>query len=171
MMGWIVRIALETGMRWSEILTLREPQVDLKRRIVRLLKTKNTQPRTVPLTLSAVEMFSKAIANPIRPVDTDLIFSGAPGRDGVRRPYQFDRMWQAIKRKEGLKDFHFHDLRHEAVSRFVEAGFSDQEVSAISGHKSMQMLKRYTHLRTEDLVVRIEEAAQRRKKVHDSPLR
>jgi len=42
-------------------------------------------------------------------------------------------------------------LRHEAVSRFVEAGFFDQEVSAISGHKSMQMLKRYTHLRTEDL--------------------
>jgi integrase len=73
-------------------------------------------------------------------------------------------MWQAIKRKQGLKDFRFHDLRHEAVSRFVEAGFSDQEVSAISGHKSMQMLKRYTHLRTEDLVARIEEAAQRRKK-------
>jgi integrase len=164
MMGWIVRIALETGMRWSEILTLRESQVDLKRRIVRLLKTKNTQPRTVPLTLSAVEMFSNAIANPVRPGDTDLIFSGAPGRDGVRRPYQFDRMWQAIKRKQGLKDFRFHDLRHEAVSRFVEAGFSDQEVSAISGHKSMQMLKRYTHLRTEDLVARIEEAAQRRKK-------
>jgi integrase len=109
-------------------------------------------------------MFSNAIANPVRPGDTDLIFSGAPGRDGVRRPYQFDRMWQAIKRKQGLKDFRFHDLRHEAVSRFVEAGFSDQEVSAISGHKSMQMLKRYTHLRTEDLVARIEEAAQRRKK-------
>jgi integrase len=164
MMGWIVRIALESGMRWSEILTLRKSQVDLKRRIVRLLKTKNTQPRTVPLTLSAVEMFRKAIENPVRPDDTDLIFFGAPGRDGVRRPYQFDRMWQAIKRKEGLKDFRFHDLRHEAVSRFVEAGFSDQEVSAISGHKSMQMLKRYTHLRTEDLVTRIEEAAQRRKK-------
>ena len=62
------------------------------------------------------------------------------------------------------KDFRFHDLRDEAVSRFVEAGFSDQEVSAISGHKSMQMLKRYTHLRTEDLVGRIEETAQRRKK-------
>jgi len=136
MMGWIVRIALESGMRWSEILTLRKSQVDLKRRIVRLLKTKNTQPRTVPLTLSAVEMFRKAIENPVRPDDTDLIFFGAPGREGVRRPYQFDRMWQAIKLKESLKDFRFHDLRHEAVSRFVEAGFSDQEVSAISGHKS-----------------------------------
>lgn len=105
MMGWIVRIALGSGMRWSEILTLRKSQVDLKRRIVRLLKTKNTQPRTVPLTLSAVEMFRKAIENPVRPDDADLIFLGAPGRDGIRRPYQFDRMWQAINeegRLEGL---------------------------------------------------------------------
>jgi integrase len=164
MMGWIVRIALETGMRWSEILSLHKSQVDIKRRIVRLLKTKNTQPRTVPLTLRAVEVFSKALANPERPKDTDLIFFGAPGRDGVRRPYQFDRMWQAIKKMQGLKDFRFHDLRHEAVSRFVEAGFSDQEVSAISGHKSMQMLKRYTHLRAEDLVVRLDQAARLNKK-------
>jgi len=73
-------------------------------------------------------------------------------------------MWQAIKKKQGLKDFRFHDLRHEAVSRFVEAGFSDQEVSAISGHKSMQMLKRYTHLRTEDLVVRLDQVAKLKKK-------
>jgi integrase len=156
MMGWIVGIALETGMRWSEILTLRRIQVDLDRRIVRLLKTKNTQPRTVPLSMKAVVLFRAAVSNPTRAEDTDLIFFGEPGRDGKRRPYQFDRMWQAIKRKQGLKDFRFHDLRHEAVSRFVEAGFSDQEVAAISGHKSMQMLKRYTHLRTEDLVGRLD---------------
>ena len=164
MMGWIVGIALETGMRWSEILTLKRTQVDLNRRIVRLIKTKNTQPRTVPLSMMAVELFRPAIKNPARPDDTDLIFFGEPGRDGVRRPYQFDRMWQSIKRKQGLKDFRFHDLRHEAVSRLVEAGFSDQEVSAISGHKSMQMLKRYTHLRAEDLVARLDEAAKRHKR-------
>jgi integrase len=57
--------------------------------------------------------------------------------------------------------FRFHDLRHEAVSRFVEAGFSDQEVSSISGHKSMQMLKRYTHFRAEDLVSRLDEMRKR----------
>jgi integrase len=112
-----------------------------------------------------VEVFSKAIANLERPKDIDLIFFGAPGRDGVQRPYKFERMWQAIKKKQGLKDFRFHDLRHEAVSRFVEAGFSDQEVSAISGHKSMQMLKRYTHLRAEDLVVRLDQAPRLNKKL------
>ena len=67
MMGWIVGIALETGMRWSEIMTLRRMQVDLKRRIVRLLETKNTQPRTVPLSIEAVEMFREAVNNPTRP--------------------------------------------------------------------------------------------------------
>ena len=61
-----------------------------------------------------------------------------------------------IKHTAGCADFRFHDLRHEAVSRFVEAGLSDQEVSAISGHKSMQMLKCYTHLRAEDLVAKLD---------------
>ncbi len=160
MLGWIVRIALETGMRLSEIVTLRRSQVDTTRRIVRLLKTKNTHPRTVPLTTAATELFRSALAHPIRPVDTDLIFFGEPGRSGVRGPYAFDRIWQDIKREQRLQDFHFHDLRHEAVSRFVESGFSDQEVAAISGHKSMQMLKRYTHLRAEDLVERMDSYAQ-----------
>jgi len=55
-----------------------------------------------------------------------------------------------------VANFRFHDLRHEAVSRLVEAGLTDQQVSAISGHKSMQMLKRYTHLRAEDLVAELD---------------
>ena len=160
MLGWIVRIALETGMRTSEIVTLRRSQVEVDRRIVRLLKTKNTHPRTVPLTTTATELFRSALAHPIRPKGTDLIFFGEPGRQGIRAPYAFDRVWQEIKKKQGLVDFHFHDLRHEAVSRFVEAGLSDQEVSAISGHKSMQMLKRYTHLRAEDLVARMDGVAR-----------
>ncbi len=165
MMGWIVRIALETGMRWSEILTLRKSQVDLKRRIVRLLKDEEYSATHCALDSSCCgSVQRRRLRIPTRPEDTDLIFFGEPGRDGVRRPYQFDRMWQAIKKKQGLKDFRFHDLRHEAVSRFVEAGFSDQEVSAISGHKSMQMLKRYTHLRAEDLVVRLDQVAGSSKK-------
>ena len=59
-----------------------------------------------------------------------------------------------------MTDLHFHDLRHEAVSRFVEMGLSDQEVAAISGHKSMQMLKRYTHLRAEDLVEKLDRSME-----------
>jgi len=156
MLGWIVRIALETGMRSSEILGLRRNQVDLGRRVVRLTHTKNGDTRTVPLSQAATALFKQALANPIRPIECDLVFFGEPGRDGKRRAYAFTKAWGTLKKSLGLADLHFHDLRHEAVSRLVEGGLSDQEVAAISGHKSMQMLKRYTHLRAEDLVDRLD---------------
>lgn len=156
MLGWIFDIALETGMRSGEIAGLRLHQVDVRRRVARLAVTKNESARTVPLSRRAVEVFTLALENPARPEASDLVFFGEPGRDGKRRPYTFSKVWNGIKSSLGLSDLHFHDLRHEAVSRLVEAGFSDQEVSAISGHKSMQMLKRYTHLRAEDLVDRLD---------------
>lgn len=153
MLGWIVRAALATGMRSTEIVSLSRSQVDLQRRIVRLTNTKNGSARTVPLTLEAKKIFEEALANPVRPIDCDLVFFGEPGRDKkTRKPYAFNKVFGTIKKELGLADLHFHDLRHEAVSRLVEAGLSDQKVSAISGHKSMQMLKRYTHLRCEDLI-------------------
>ena len=160
MLRWIVRIAIETGMRSSEINTLRMGQVDLEKRIVLLTHTKNTTQRTVPLTRKATALFKEALANPVRPKkETDLVFFGEPGKDKIRRPYNFNKAWREIKSAVGMPELHFHDLRHEAVSRFVEAGLSDQEVSAISGHKSMQMLKRYTHLRAEDLVSKLDKLA------------
>lgn len=156
MFSWIVRIALETGMRLSEIAGVRVGQIDMQKRVVRLEHTKNSSPRTVPLTRAATSSFQAALDNPLRPPETDLVFFGEPGRDGVRRPYLFDKAWNDAKKAADLVDFRFHDLRHEAVSRLVEAGLSDQEVAAISGHKSMQMLKRYTHLRAEDLVGKLD---------------
>ena len=147
-------------MRLSEIAGLRLSQVDLQRRVIRLDHTKNSSPRTVPLTAAATQVFQNAVNNPIRPSETDLLFFGEPGKDGRRRPYMFDKAWTQAKVDAGLVNFRFHDLRHEAVSRFVEAGLSDQEVAAISGHKSMQMLKRYTHLRAEDLVEKLDRVRQ-----------
>jgi len=115
----------------------------------------------VPLSKKATELFTEAVANPTRPKkETNLVFFGEPGKDEKRRPYNFNKAWREIKAKAGMPDLHFHDLRHEAVSRFVEAGLSDQEVSAISGHKSMQMLKRYTHLRAEDLVAKLDKLTE-----------
>lgn len=156
MLGWIARLAIETGMRQSEILSLRMHQVDLHSRVVRLADTKNNSARTVPLSIAATTVLKNAIDNPLRPKETDLVFFGEPGRDGNRRPYQFAKIWGSIKEVIGIADLHFHDLRHEAVSRLVEGGLSDQEVASISGHKSMQMLRRYTHLRAEDLVAKLD---------------
>lgn len=164
MLFWIVTIALDTGMRSSEITTLQIDQVDLARRVVRLRDTKNMSSRTVPLSTSATAAFCAAIENPTRPKDTNLIFFGEPGRDGKRRPYQFNPVWTRAKAIAGVSDFRFHDLRHEAISRLVEAGLTDQEVASISGHKSMQMLKRYTHLRAEDLVTKLDKIQAEREK-------
>jgi HAD superfamily hydrolase (TIGR01549 family) len=160
MLAWVVTLAIETGMRQSEIVNLRLQHVDLQSRVVRLFDTKNNSARTVPLTATATAALKSAINNPIRPKETDLVFFGEPGRDGIRRPYQFSKIWGDIKESIGVTDLHFHDLRHEAVSRLVEGGLSDQEVASISGHKSMQMLRRYTHLRAEDLVTKLDGLAK-----------
>jgi integrase len=157
MLGWIARIALFTAMRAGEIKSLTRQQVNLQKRTVLLTETKNGSARTVPLTREAAEIFRLALSNPVRPLKIDLIFWGEPGRDGVRRPYEFRPAWHRALKKAGIKGLRFHDLRHEAVSRLVEIGLGDQEVAAISGHKSMQMLKRYTHLRAEDLVERLDQ--------------
>ncbi len=161
MLGWVVRIALYTAMRQGEILSLALDQVDLQRRIVCLSDTKNGSARTVPLSRRAVTVFREALGNPVRPSDTDLIFYGEAGRDGIRRPYQMHKVWADALKRAGISNLRFHDLRHEAVSRLVEKGLTDQEVAAISGHKSMQMLRRYTHLRAEDLVDRLDSSRRR----------
>jgi integrase len=157
MLGWITRIALYIGMRAGEIKSLTRRQVNLHKRTVHLSETKNGSARTVPLTREAAEVFRIALSNPVRLIDSDLVFWGEPGRDGKRRPYEFRPAWHRTLKNAGIKGLRFHDLRHEAVSRLVEAGLGDQEVAAISGHKSMQMLKRYTHLRAEDLVERLDQ--------------
>ena len=111
----------------------------------------------MPLSRKTLKVLATALNYPVRPLDTDLIFWGEPGRSGKRRAYEFRMAWKKIITDTQLKNLRFHDLRHEAVSRLVEAGLGDQEVAAISGHKSMQMLKRYTHLRAEDLVERLDQ--------------
>ncbi|WP_237653943.1 site-specific integrase [Xanthomonas graminis] len=104
MLGWIVRVALETGMRASELLGLHRSHVDLQRRIARLQQTKNGSSGTVPLTQEAVRVLRLAFANPVRPIDTDLLFFGEPGRDGKRRPYQFNPIWLKLERDGGMAD-------------------------------------------------------------------
>ena len=154
MLGWIVRLALFTAMRRGEISSLTQDQVDLSRRVIRLTETKNGDSRTVPLSTGAVAVLRMALDCPLRR-DSNLIFPGEPGRNGKRRAYIFNRIWTTTLKRAGIDGLRFHDLRHEAVSRLVERGFSDQEVVSISGHKTMAMLRRYTHLRTEDLVDRL----------------
>ena len=63
--------------------------------------------------------------------------------------------WERLRKRAGIQDLHFHDLRHEAISRFFEKGLSVPEVALISGHRDYRMLFRYTHLRAEDIVEKL----------------
>ena len=130
--------ALETAMRRSEIVSLEWKYLDLNKRVVTLPITKNGEIRVVPLS----ELALKQILEMDR--SRERIFNIS----NHAVTYAF---WRACKRAN-IKDLHFHTLRHEAISRFFERGFSLAEVALISGHKTWSMLRRYTHLKAEDLV-------------------
>ncbi len=139
----VVKLALETAMRRGELVGLRWGDIDLAGRVARLIDTKNGDSRDVPLSPAAVEILNGLP----RSIDGRVF-----ALDGKTLEHTFRR---AVA-KAGLDDFTFHDLRHEATSRLVESGrFTVVEVAAITGHKSMQMLKRYTHPRATDLAAKL----------------
>ena len=109
------------------------------------------------LILCVVVFLVEALVAQAAPLDRVMTMTGDTGGG---QPLAIDQgstgLWQRLLKRVGIEGLRFHDLRHEAISRLVEAGLSDQEVAAISGHKSMQMLRRYTHLRAEDLVARLD---------------
>lgn len=133
----IIVLAIHTGLRRSELLGLSWRRVDLERRLAHIPLTKTGKPRTVPLTGEACAILSN------RQRSGDSIFSVSP--TALRLA------WSRITKRSGLVDLRFHDLRHEAISRFFEMGLSLPEVALISGHRDPRMLFRYTHLRPETL--------------------
>ena len=68
----------------------------------------------------------------------------------------FRLSWDKLKKRAAISDLKFHDLRHDAISRFFEAGLSLVEVATISGHKDPKMLFRYTHLKAEEIAAKLQ---------------
>lgn len=155
MLRWAFFIALDTGMRANEIRTLTVGQINLNRRTISLSDTKNKDSRTIPIPKRTLTILKEAIDNPRRMPDCDRLFFSSEV-SGSNSFYQFNTAWWKLRKKLDMTDFRFHDLRHEAISRLVEAGLSDLEVASISGHRAMQMLKRYTHLRAGNLVKKLD---------------
>ena len=146
--GPVVRLALETAMRRGEIASIRWRDVDLNNRIVHLYETKNGEDRDVPLSPIAVGIF-KSLSK-VRRID-GLVFGIRA--DAITKA--FGRVCERTKNQSGeiepIEDLRFHDLRHEATSRLFEKGLRTEVVKAITGHKTYQMLDRYTHLKAEDI--------------------
>ena len=137
----VVRLAIETGMRRGEIADLEYRHIDLNRRVIHLPTSKTNEARDVPLSSRAIDTLESL------PRHLDgKVFPVLPAQISKR----FARACAATQ-PEPIEDLRFHDLRHEATSRFFELGLNPMQVAAITGHKTLQMLKRYTHLKAEDL--------------------
>lgn len=141
----LVVLALETAMRLGELLKLTWDDVDISKRTATLWDTKNGDKRIVPLSSNALNVIEKLPRN----ITNNRLFWTWSAKDGVAN------VWRRTCKKAGISNLHFHDLRHEATSRLFEKGLNVIEVSSITGHKSLQMLKRYTHLKAEDLAKKI----------------
>ncbi len=136
----VIVFALETGMRRSEILKSTYEDVSLDKRTLHIPDTKTGHARTIPLSSKALQLIKgRRKKGMIFPVKIKA----------------FEYHWQNLCKKAKLVDYHFHDLRHEAISRFFERGLSVPEVALISGHRDYRMLARYTHLKAEDLVEKL----------------
>ena len=152
----LARFAVETAMRQEELAGMTWNLVDLKKKTVSLLDTKNGEKRNVPLSPEAVRILSSLPRRidgkvwGITPHAISVAWRRAVAR--ARKSYEKECEEKGGKPDPGyLADLTFHDLRHEATSRFFEKGLNPMQVAAITGHKTLQMLKRYTHLKAEDL--------------------
>jgi integrase len=130
-----IKFARATAMRRSEILSIKWTDVDLLNCTVQLAMTKNGLPRIVPLSPDALAVLEGVISTK----SDGPIFGISPNALCLA----FDR----VCKRAVIENFHFHDLRHEAISHFFELGLSIAEVSIISGHKDTRILFRYTHLK------------------------
>ena len=146
-----VILAIETGMRFGELASVTWENLNLDKRTIYLPDTKNGSPRTVPLStraLNAIQLQPRSI--------NGRLFSAKPG--SIRSAFLIAlNKAQATQphSKNFLRELRFHDLRHEAVTRLFEKGLNPIEVGMVSGHKTLSMLQRYTHLRTDQLVAKL----------------
>ena len=135
-----MRLALTTAMRRGELLALCWENIDLHKRVARLDDTKNGERRDIPLSSVALTAIQTLRGDVPR-----------VGRVFPYRQEHVDDHWRKALKTANIANLRFHDLRHEATSRLFERGLNPMEVATITGHKTLQMLKRYTHLRAEDL--------------------
>jgi integrase len=129
-------------MRQGELVGLRWEHIDLTRQIAHLPDTKNGESRTVPLSSTAISVLRSL------PNGTCHVFPGLTTE-------AFKRAYIRAVRRAGIENLRFHDLRHEATTRLFEKGLNIMEVASITGHKDLRMLRRYTHLKAEDLAKKL----------------
>jgi integrase len=136
----VVVLALSTGARRGELLTLHWPDVDFQRRVLTFRETKNGETRAVPVTGYALDILTQHAK--IRRSNIDLVFPNATGR----KPLAIRNAFENALERADILNFRFHDLRHTFASYLAMQGASLLDIATILGHKTLQMVQRYAHL-------------------------
>ena len=139
-------IALSTGARRMEVWGLRWSDVDLNKGFMTLKETKNNETRSVPIQSIALDLLRNH--SKVRRIDTDRIF---PSKTNPENPFDFRNPFQKALKKAQIEDFSWHDLRHSCASYLVMNGVQLRTVAEILGHKTFQMVMRYSHLSPDHL--------------------
>jgi integrase len=149
----IITLALETGLRRGEILSIKKSHINHSKSVLLIPSTKADVPRTAPLSSAALASLTGQMRTSQR--HSEGVFELHESPIFGYTPRGLSGEFLKLCRRTEIDDLRFHDLRHEATSRLFEKGLNPVEVATITGHKDTKMLMRYTHLRAEDLVGRL----------------
>ena len=138
----LVLLALATGARRGELVGLKWTDVDLKVGRATVHETKNGDPRVLPLVGKALEALRELKLQ--NSAASEFIFAHPNGLPEAF--YGFDSHWYDALQAAKLTDFKFHDLRHSCASYLAAQGASLLKIADVLGHRTMQMVKRYSHL-------------------------
>ena len=138
----LVLLAESTAMRRGELVAITWENVDLQKQVLFLPDSK-TGARFVPLSSQAVKVLEAVRGTKV----SGRVFN-------ISDSYLSHAFRDACKAAE-LDDFRFHDLRHTAITRYAMMGLNVLELQAISGHRTLQMLSRYTHIQPDQLALKL----------------
>ncbi|RFB72943.1 MULTISPECIES: site-specific integrase [unclassified Herbaspirillum] len=146
----LIDLALETGARLQELILAEFQEFDLNQFLwsIPAAHTKGNYNRFVPLSDRAVQIVQLLLQSKIN--STPRMFHTI--KSAITASQSFSR----LVKQAGIENLHFHDLRHEAISRMVlyRMNLSVFEIMKIVGHKSINMLNRYANLRPAELIDR-----------------
>jgi integrase len=137
----LVLLALCTAGRRGELLGLAWGDVDLKQARATFRDTKSGETRAVALVEPALSMMKAR--NKIRHIGSDWVF---PSRSDPKQPAKMRGAFENAVQRAKIGDFVFHQLRHSALTMLAESGATLSELMAVSGHRTMTMVKRYQHI-------------------------
>ncbi|MDP2833820.1 MAG: site-specific integrase [Pseudomonadota bacterium] len=151
-------LSLTTGARQAEIMGLRWGQIDFARQVISLTETKNGDRRALPLVGQALDLLRER--GRVRTLGDDRIF---PPTRAAKKADCLDLRdpWTKALKAAGIENFHWHDLRHTAASYLAMSGVSLVEIAKVLGHRTLQMVARYSHLSDGHIVATGQKLADR----------